>query len=654
MDLINRLTDISKITRITFRNDINGLRAISVLAVVFYHAELELFKGGWLGVDIFFVISGYLISNIIISELNEGTFSFKNFYRRRVKRILPVFYFICILTSLLAVFSFNYEKLVEYSKSLIAAISFVSNIYFSNLDFYTYDPIKYSFLVHSWSLAIEEQFYLLFPVVLFFIYKKLQSRAFIFLSLIGFISFSLNILHGGQDKFYFLQYRMWEFIAGCIVMIISHNLLLKSTRTKGIGIFLILFSVIYFNDDWILDIEPKIIAILGTGLFLLDKNENSRINFLLNLKSISKIGISSYSMYLLHQPLFALIRIFKDSFNRGGLTMLDKTISILLLIFISNLFYEKIEMVYIKETSTKSIYTFLSKNISVISVFIFLVLISNGFYSRYDSSDYNTENGGLGNMNEIVQLGNLSSDPKFILVGDSHAEHYSKSLNEYGQQYKFSFYKYTRGNCLSLINYTNTYKFGLEDYDLCVNLFKQALSKAEEFNIPIVYGNFWVYDITNNSINEISSWNNRSKPFDLIRDELKLSINEYNVPNIYVIGKTIGSSNIPFSKPIKCSNDDGTQIINIFKFKFIDKFNLCLNYNQQQNIGINLSIRNSIENYENIIFLDPVEIYCELRSCVDFLNNNYIYLDSHLSYEGSKLLTQKLINELNLENYNSR
>ena len=193
MELIYKLTDISNIKRISFREDINGLRAIAVLAVVFYHAELELFKGGWLGVDIFFVISGYLISNIIISELNERTFSFKTFYLRRVRRILPVFYFICILISLISIFSFNYEKLVEFSKSLLAAISFISNFYFSNLDFYTYDPIKYSFLVHTWSLAIEEQFYLIFPIVLFFIFKKLKSKAFIFLSLIAFISLLLNV-----------------------------------------------------------------------------------------------------------------------------------------------------------------------------------------------------------------------------------------------------------------------------------------------------------------------------------------------------------------------------------------------------------------------------------------------------------------------------
>jgi len=128
MSLIYKFTDISNIKRISFRQDINGLRAIAVLALVFYHADLKLFKGGWLGVDIFFVISGYLISNIIISELNDGTFTFKNFYLRRVRRIIPALLSTLLLTIPFAYFFLTPKALEEYIDSLIASIFFFLNV----------------------------------------------------------------------------------------------------------------------------------------------------------------------------------------------------------------------------------------------------------------------------------------------------------------------------------------------------------------------------------------------------------------------------------------------------------------------------------------------------------------------------------------------
>ena len=136
MKLIFKLIDIADIKRISFRQDITGLRAIAVLAVVFYHAEIELFKGGWLGVDIFFVISGYLISNIIISELNEGTFTFKNFYLRRVRRILPALFSMLLLTIPFGYFLLTPKAIEEYVNSMIASVFFYANYYFQNLDFY--------------------------------------------------------------------------------------------------------------------------------------------------------------------------------------------------------------------------------------------------------------------------------------------------------------------------------------------------------------------------------------------------------------------------------------------------------------------------------------------------------------------------------------
>ena len=130
MSFVLKIINISNIKRIPFRQDVNGLRAIAVLAVIFYHADSELFKGGWLGVDIFFVISGYLISNIIISELNEGTFTFKNFYLRRIRRILPALFSTLLFTVPFSYFLLGPKAMQEYIDSLISSVFFYANYYF--------------------------------------------------------------------------------------------------------------------------------------------------------------------------------------------------------------------------------------------------------------------------------------------------------------------------------------------------------------------------------------------------------------------------------------------------------------------------------------------------------------------------------------------
>ena len=147
---------VNEIKRVKFRNDINGLRAIAVLSVVLYHADVELFSAGFLGVDIFFLISGFLISNQIISELNSGQFSFKTFYFKRIKRILPALLYILLLTIPFSYILLSPKALIEYTRSLISSIFFYSNFFFQNLDFYNSSPADYMPLLHTWSLSVEE------------------------------------------------------------------------------------------------------------------------------------------------------------------------------------------------------------------------------------------------------------------------------------------------------------------------------------------------------------------------------------------------------------------------------------------------------------------------------------------------------------------
>jgi peptidoglycan/LPS O-acetylase OafA/YrhL len=319
--LLFKLTNISNIKRISFREDINGLRAIAVLVVVFYHAELEIFKGGWLGVDIFFVISGYLISNIIISELNNGTFSFKIFYLRRVKRILPALFSTMLLTLPFAYLFLTPKAMEEYLDSLTASVFFYANYYFMNVDFYIAESTKLMPLLHTWSLAIEEQYYLLFPLFAFVTYKYFKKYFTLLIVILTLGSVYINTLSQSNDKFYRLEFRIWELLLGVLVMILSNNIKIK--HLEKIGLPLMLFPILYFGDNWVNDFEPKLIALIGISLIIFSNTETSKLTKFFSYKLISIIGLSSYSIYLLHQPVFAFYRVFKANFNLISIRYFD-------------------------------------------------------------------------------------------------------------------------------------------------------------------------------------------------------------------------------------------------------------------------------------------------------------------------------------------
>ena len=211
----------SSVERINFRSDIHGLRGLAVISVVFYHSNFEFLKGGWLGVDIFFIISGYLISNIIIAELNSGKFSFRAFYKRRIRRILPALLSTLTITSVFSYWLLTPKSLIEYSEAMISSIFFYSNYYFQNLDFYNTDPAKFNPLLHIWTLSVEEQFYLVFPLILFVIYMYFKKGLFIFVSSIFLVSMLLNATTQEISKFYQIEFRVWEFLLGTILVLFN-------------------------------------------------------------------------------------------------------------------------------------------------------------------------------------------------------------------------------------------------------------------------------------------------------------------------------------------------------------------------------------------------------------------------------------------------
>ena len=246
--------------KINYRPDIDGLRAIAVISVIFYHADqtinnFRILPGGFVGVDIFFVISGFLITSIILKELNEtGTFSFLHFYERRCKRIIPVLLFVFITTFPFVWLYFIPSSFIDFAKSLFSSLFFFSNyfFYFSG-ELYDAENSLLKPLLHTWSLSIEEQFYIIFPLIFYISFKFLKShltKVFIFFLLTSVFIMIVTFDKNESLAFFSFFSRFWELIIGCLVAILSFkkkeiNKTLSNIYSL-IGLILIFYSIFFF------------------------------------------------------------------------------------------------------------------------------------------------------------------------------------------------------------------------------------------------------------------------------------------------------------------------------------------------------------------------------------------------------------------------
>ena len=300
--------------RLAYRPDLDGLRALAVLSVVFFHFDFETFGGGFVGVDIFFVISGYLITTIIVSELKSGSFSFARFYERRIRRIIPALIVMLAATSIAAIALFPPKELAQFGLSAAAAAGFCSNIFFALRTSYFAGPDTMMPLLHTWSLGVEEQFYILWPLPLFICYR-IGSRRAISALVVGLAVASLVYSGWGAASkyavqlFYLLQTRAWELMFGAILALglvprISNRWLRTLLALCGVG--LIAFAVTQFSPVTPFPGLWATIPCLGAVLVILTGLQRDTMVYrLLSLQPFVFIGVISYSLYLWHWPVFA-------------------------------------------------------------------------------------------------------------------------------------------------------------------------------------------------------------------------------------------------------------------------------------------------------------------------------------------------------------
>jgi len=425
-----------------YRPEIDGLRAVAVTSVLLFHFFPTLFPLGYLGVDVFFVISGFLISSYIIKEFESGSFSFATFYNRRVRRILPVVMVVLSACTVVSYFVFLPSNLRDYALSLISSITFTSNIYFWRNGGYFGLDNSIEPLLHMWSLGVEEQYYLFFPIFIVLVLKYLKSKVGVSVLVFGivFLSFLLNEYLVSKDlnvaAFFLLPTRAWQFGLGVLSAMYFMNK--NSEHNKFFEIVVLCFLFYFLFTDFSYFHSGSVVSIV-TAFFLASRlNVAGYARFFFLNNAVRKVGLISFSLYLWHWPLVAYLNYYMVP-NYANLVM---GLGLVLTFVLSLISYRFIEEPFRRDASNKSVYAFVISISLILSTFGMLVY--QGKVKSDSSSDLAVSLSDARRSHYFCPIGEYFSyrgvracninesnqhDPSIAVLGNSHAQMYVPSLN---------------------------------------------------------------------------------------------------------------------------------------------------------------------------------------------------------------------------------
>ena len=625
---------------------LDGLRALAVILVILFHSGIEIFSGGYIGVDIFFVLSGYLITGIIVKKLKNNSFSFSQFYAKRIKRLIPPVTIVTIFSLIVGYFLMSPYQFFTLIDQAFYSTILLSNFYLlKNSDYFSVSTYENP-LMHTWSLSLEEQFYLIFPVFFSILYYQFKTRIILFLTFFLFVSVFLAQFGGNltfekpfiEDKFFFFNQpefasyfmpigRFFEFLFGSVSYLltvrlkktaISHNIL------SCIGIFLILLSLILYDRNSGFPNLLTLLPVIGTILIIIYYSEKNLYLSFLTFKVFIFIGTISYSLYLWHQPLFAFYRI---KFNSE-----IPIPSIIIIIFISFIFsylshrFIEIKIRKLNFNPKKTIYIFFICTFAFIAILCFLKL--SHFQESYKIKYQNkipTENLNLVidieenikrfrniSLNKNLQLTNNNIKKKILILGDSMSTNWIDAINQnkdlYESDYEFN----------NLILDENCFKFLINKK--YIN--KQCVKYIVNFESNLAINK---YDKTF----ILLQWNERSK----LNIMYLINYLNYFDSRIYLVG------NAKFNNVAKVSYNIAIKK-NIIEKTLAEEF------------FRNIDVKNTHYNGEikkftlsnNLNFIDEYDFYCESNLCklFDDKRNLFMWDADHLTEYGSKYLGKKL------------
>ena len=621
---------------------IDGLRALAVIAVLLVHLDFATFSGGFVGVDVFFVISGFLITNIIIKELETtNSFSFVNFYTRRIRRIMPALIFTLSLSFILGIWLLNLAKFQVFGGSLATAIVSFSNIFFYNQAGYFDIFSQSSPLLHTWSLGVEEQFYIFWPVLLLLCYKASRKLLLPLLVCIFICSLGWSIHQQNVDiaaLYYLVQYRAFEFaIGGSLAYLFSRNILSVKQGVVSeifclLGFIFILYPVFKYDENTLFPSYNALMPAVGAA-FLIYAGSAKFTGYILRNRVVGFIGLISYSLYLIHWPLIVFVKTYNEDMGQAfEISLTTKLIILFGSILIATFMYYFIEQPFRKGIPKEKIkQIFLLTRWSVIIV-IFVALGCSIFYSKgwlwranspnalknvSDISKYHAENwGGAGFSGGLIYEGKTKY-PNIVMMGDSHSGMLDtgmiKEIARPTNKTVFQTYgTYTSSlllpGMIRLVGDKNALEKAAKAWIDVVNQINQSKDSILVYSSWIpgqlnVSGDFKTgksFDMNTEKMTEYYQYDALTSSFDKLL--AKLGNHKF-----IIVGDVPGSLSY---NPTEC--------LSKLKWFISDNCSSKDRYNQNKAaLNVNKVLKEYASKHENVYFINPYDIFCKDGYCLN-------------------------------------
>jgi len=633
---------------LAYRPDIDGLRAIAVLSVVLYHFGIGGLSGGFVGVDVFFVISGFLIAGIIKREIDDNKFTFSGFYERRIRRIFPALFAVMAVTMLLGYFILLPTDMVLLGKSSLATLFFFSNVFYWRNSGYFDSVSDLNPLLHTWSLAVEEQFYLIFPIFLLFAhrYAKNVIKPLVALAVVSsFILCFWQQAYRPTATFYLLPFRAWELGLGAAAGLGMIPILGRwaSQISAWIGLLLIVVGIIYIPSG---DTYPgwhALVPVIGSLLVIqAGSSYQTMVSKVLSIPPLVSIGLVSYSLYLWHWPILVLTQYIGAI---GQLSNWVLWLALMATFIVSYASYQWIEKPFRRKNSfdRKRINKFAGIAAALLVFTSISIHLTKGFPERFSDEVVSADKQrdqfiayrgcfgkGAGAINDkSCYLGRNDIGPSIVLIGDSHAASIAPAFDKLLREANIAGLVVPTRSCPPLINVGTTHD------PECVNNNNEifALIKSNpKIKLVILHG-FWV------SYTGRDAKNGSPKNWIYVRDQSKLGHFSFEneikrtVDYLLSIDKMVLLIGPVSESPMSVNDIAFSRIRNKELEESISWFEF-----RNKKADIYFSSVDSIKN-KNIEIFEPSFYLCHTGNCDYVKDGDNLFRDhNHLSVSGAEYL----------------